>query len=91
MPMQLLIELAIFVAGFAGLSYMLKFYGSGYFRRFWQGILFWAFILAICEVPDLSSDSFQCARDVWIRFVRCGVHVDVGNEEDWKKFQAANH
>jgi hypothetical protein len=44
MPMQMLLELTIFVAGFAGLSYMLGSMGMA-LPRFWQGILFWAFIL----------------------------------------------
>src|SRR5678815_4843013 len=44
MPMQMLSELAIFIAGFTGLSYMLSSMGMA-IPRFWQGIGFWAFIL----------------------------------------------
>ncbi len=44
MPMQMLIELTGFVAGFAGLSYMMASMGMP-LPRFWQGIGFWAFIL----------------------------------------------
>ena len=44
MPVQVILELTLFVAGFTGLSYMMGAMGIA-FPRFWQGILFWAFIL----------------------------------------------
>ena len=77
MPMQVLSELAIFVAGFAGLSYMLNSMGIA-FPRFWQGIFFWVVYLAVSQVPNLSTDSFQCAGDVWHGVVCCGVYVGIG-------------
>jgi len=44
MPIQMLLEVACFVAGFTGLSYMLSAMGMAV-PRFWQGIGFWAFVL----------------------------------------------
>ena len=77
MPMQVLSELAIFVAGFAGLSYMLNSMGIA-FPRFWQGILFWVFIHDLPQVPYLPTNSFQCSGDVWHGVVCRGVHVGIG-------------
>ena len=44
MPIQMLVEIASFVIGFAGLSYVLNSMGMP-LPRFWQGIGFWAFVL----------------------------------------------
>ena len=44
MPVQMLLEFALFVAGFTGLSYMASSMGMA-IPRFWQGIGFWAFVL----------------------------------------------
>jgi hypothetical protein len=44
MPVQVVLELILFVAGFTGISYMMAAMGMA-FPRFWQGILMWAFVL----------------------------------------------
>ena len=55
MPVQVILELTAFVAGFTGISYLMASMGRA-FPRFWQAILFWAFIL-LFEVSCVSSDS----------------------------------
>ena len=62
MPMQMLFELTLFVAGFAGLSYMMSSMGMP-FPRFWQGIGFWAFILLYLKYrvyPPIPSACGPC-------------------------------
>src|SRR5438046_5436709 len=44
MPVQVILELTAFVAGFTGISYLMASMGRA-FPRFWQAILFWAFVL----------------------------------------------
>ncbi len=44
MPIQLLLEVACFVIGFTGLSYMASAMGMA-LPRFWQGIGFWIFLM----------------------------------------------
>ena len=88
--MQMIFELAIFVAGFTGLSYMLNAMGMA-FPRFWQGILFWAFILSVPQVSDLSSDSIQRPGHVWHSFPRRRVYVGVGERRRLEEVQTADY
>ena len=87
--MQLLIELTLFVAGFTGLSYMLSSMGMA-FPRFWQGILFWAFILVYLKYRIYPPDSIQRTGHVWNRFTHCRIHVDVGERGRLEKVQATD-
>ena len=89
MPMQVLSELAIFVAGFAGLSYLLNSMGIA-FPRFWQGILFWAFIQTYLKFRIYPPIPFSVrAMYGTVSFVAVFMWVSA-NEEDWKKVQAAH-
>src|ERR1043165_2786537 len=86
MPMQMLSELAIFVAGFAGLSYMLSSMGMA-FPRFWQGILFWAFILLYLKFRVYPPIPFSVrAMYGTVSLVAIFMWVSA-NEEDWNKFK----
>ncbi len=86
MPMQLLSELAIFVVGFAGLSYLLNSMGIS-FPRFWQGILFWVFILTYLKFRVYPPIPFSVrAMYGTVSFVAIFMWVSA-NEEDWKKFR----
>ena len=88
MPMQVLSELAIFVAGFTGLSYMLNVMGIA-FPRFWQGILFWVFIMTYLKFRIYPPIPFSVrAMYGTVSFVAVFMWVSA-NEEDWKKFQTA--
>ena len=77
MPMQVLSELAIFVAGFTGLSYMLNVNGNCL-----STILAGHFVLGVYpdlpQVPYLSTNSFQRSGDVWHGVVCRGVYVGIG-------------
>ena len=64
MPMQMLIEFTLFVAGFAGLSYMLSSMGMAV-PSFLAGHRFLGVYPAVSQVSGLSSDSVQRARHVW--------------------------
>src|SRR6185503_7629233 len=77
MPMQMLSELAIFVAGFTGLSYMMSSMGMA-IPRFWQGIGFWVFILMYLKYRVYPPIPFS---------VRAMYGSVSANEEDWKKFK----
>src|SRR5262245_63549684 len=86
MPMQMLIELTCFVAGFAGLSYMMSAMGM-LFPRFWQGIGFWVFILMYlkyCVYPRIPFSVRAMYGSVSLVAVFMWVSA---NAEDWKKFK----
>src|SRR5512145_996719 len=86
MPMQMLIELTAFVAGFAGLSYMLSSMGMP-LPRFWQGIGFWAFILLYLKFRVYPPIPFS-VRAMYGTVSLVAVFMWVSsNEEDWKKFK----
>ena len=86
MPMQLLIELSLFVAGFAGLSYILSSMGMA-FPRFWQGILFWAFILVYLKYRIYPPIPFSVrAMYGFVSLIAVFMWMS-SNEEDWKKFK----
>jgi len=86
MPMQMIFELAIFVAGFTGLSYTLNSMGMG-MQRFWQGILFWAFILLYLKFRVYPPIPFS-VRAMYGTVSLIAVFMWMSsNEEDWKKFR----
>jgi len=86
MPMQVLFELTLFVAGFTGLSYMLGTMGMA-FPRFWQGIAFWCFILLYLKFRVYPPIPFS-VRAMYGTVSLIAVFMWVSaNEEDWKKFK----
>jgi hypothetical protein len=86
MPMQMLFELTLFVAGFTGLSYLLNSMGMG-IPRFWQGIAFWAFILLYLKYRVYPPIPFS-VRAMYGTVSLVAVFMWVSaNEEDWKKFK----
>ena len=82
MPMQMLFEVACFVAGFAGLSYMMNAIGMP-LPRFWQGIGFWAFILLYLKYRVYPPIPFS-VRAMYGTVSLVAVFMWVSNEEDWK-------
>ncbi|MSQ77457.1 MAG: cytochrome c [Nitrospiraceae bacterium] len=86
MPMQMLFELSIFVAGFTGLSYMLNSMGMT-IPRFWQGIGFVAFILFYLKSRIYPPIPFS-VRAMYGTVTMVAVFMWMSsNEEDWKKFR----
>ena len=86
MPVQVIAELTLFVAGFTGLSYMMAAMGMA-FPRFWQGILFWAFLLIYLKFRIYPPIPFSVrAMYGTISLVAIFMWVSA-NEEDWKKFK----
>src|SRR3954454_21102069 len=86
MPMQMIFELAIFVAGFTGLSYLLNSMGMG-IPRFFQGIAFWAFILLYLKYRIYPPIPFS-VRAMYGTVSLIAVFMWVSsNEEDWRKFK----
>ena len=86
MPMQMLFELTCFVAGFAGLSYMMSAMGMP-FPRFWQGIGFWAFILLYLKYRVYPPIPFS-VRAMYGTVSLIAVFMWVSaSEDDWKKFK----
>jgi hypothetical protein len=86
MPMQMIFELALFVAGFTGLSYMLSSMGMG-IPRFWQGIGFVAFILLYLKFRVYPPIPFS-VRAMYGTVTMVAVFMWMSsNEEDWKKFR----
>ncbi len=86
MPMQMLFELACFVAGFTGLSYTLNAMGKG-IPRFVQGVAFWAFILLYLKFRVYPPIPFS-VRAMYGTVSLVAVFMWMSaNEEDWKKFK----
>ena len=86
MPVQVIAELTLFVAGFTGLSYMMAAMGMA-FPRFWQGILFWAFILLYLKFRVYPPIPFSVrAMYGTVSLVAIFMWVSA-NEEDWNKFK----
>ena len=86
MPMQVLFELTLFVAGFTGLSYMSGAMGMA-LPRFWQGIFFWCFILLYLKYRVYPPIPFS-VRAMYGTVSLIAVFMWVSaNEEDWKKFK----
>ena len=86
MPMQMLLELACFVAGFAGLSYYAEFNGNGA-----SPVLAGGFLLGVYS-PYLKFRVYPpipfSVRAMYgtVSFVAVFMWVSA-NEEDWKKFK----
>src|SRR5918994_2482872 len=86
MPMQMIFELTLFVAGFAGLSYMMSSRGMP-LPRFFQGIAFWVFILLYLKYRVYPPIPFS-VRAMYGTVSLVAVFMWVSaNEEDWKKFK----
>jgi len=86
MPVQVIAELTLFVAGFTGISYMMAAMGMA-FPRFWQGILFWAFILLYLKYRVYPPIPFS-VRAMYGTVSLVAVFMWVSaNEEDWNKFK----
>ena len=86
MPVQVVLELILFVAGFTGISYMMGAMGMA-FPRFWQGILMWAFVLLYLKFRIYPPIPFS-VRAMYGAVSLVAVFMWVSaNEEDWKKFK----
>jgi hypothetical protein len=86
MPMQMLFELAFCVAVFAGISYLLSKSGVQ-LPRFWQGILFWVFILMYLKYRIYPPIPFS-VRAMYGTVSLIAVFMWMSsNEDDWRKFK----
>lgn len=86
MPMQMIFELAFCVGVFALLSYMLNKSGLA-MSRFWQGILFWVFLLMYLKYRIYPPIPFS-VRAMYGTAALVAVFMWLSsNEEDWKKFK----
>ena len=86
MPMQMLFELTCFVGGFTSISYLLGKNGVK-LPRFWQGTLFWVFIILYLKFRVYPPIPFS-VRAMYGTVTLVAVFMWVsGNEEDWKKFK----
>ncbi|TAJ32203.1 MAG: cytochrome c [Nitrospirae bacterium] len=86
MPMQMLFELALCVALFALTSHLLGKGGKA-MPRFWQGILFWTFIVLYLKYRVYPPIPFS-VRAMYGTVSLIAVFMWVSsNEEDWKKFK----
>jgi hypothetical protein len=86
MPMQMLFELALSVAIFALMSRLLSMGGVN-LPRFWQGILFWVYILLYLKFRVYPPIPFS-VRAMYGTVSLIAVFMWMSsNEEDWKKFK----
>jgi hypothetical protein len=86
MPMQMLFELAASVAIFAVMSRLLSMGGVN-LPRFWQGILFWVFILLYLKFRVYPPIPFS-VRAMYGTVALIAVFMWMSsNEEDWRKFK----
>lgn len=86
MPMQMLFELAFCVGVFALVSHLLSKSGMAV-PRFWQGILFWVFIVAYLKWRIYPPIPFS-VRAMYGTVSLIAVFMWMSsNEEDWKKFK----
>ncbi|TKB82682.1 MAG: cytochrome c [Nitrospira sp.] len=86
MPMQMVFELACFVAGFTAISYLLGAAGTP-MPRFWQGILFWVFVWVYLKFRVYPPIPFS-VRAMYGTVSLVAVFMWMSsNEEDWKKFR----
>src|ERR1700752_3426773 len=86
MPVQVILELSLFVAGFTGISYMMASMGMT-FPRFWQGVLCWAFVLIYLKYRVYPPIPFS-VRAMYGTVSLVAVFMWVSaSEEDWKKFK----
>ena len=83
MPVQVILELTLFVAGFTGISYMMSAMGMA-FPRFWQGILFWAFILLYLKFRVYPPIPFSVrAMYGTVSLVAIFMWVSANEEDSW--------
>jgi hypothetical protein len=86
MPMQMLFELAFCVGVFALVSHLLSKSGMAV-PRFWQGILFWVFIVSYLKWRIYPPIPFS-VRAMYGTVSLIAVFMWMSsNEEDWKKFK----
>lgn len=86
MPMQMLAELTACVAAFALMSFLLGRSGFA-IPRFWQGILFWVFILAYLKFRVYPPIPFS-VRAIYGTVSAVAIFMWVSaSEEDWQKFR----
>ena len=86
MPMQMLIEVACYVAGFTGLSYMMNAMGMP-MSRFWQGIGFWTFFMLYLKFRVYPPIPFS-VRAMYGTVSLVAVFMWISaSEEDWTKFK----
>ncbi len=86
MPMQLLFELGLSVLAFAILSHLLTRSGIQV-PRFWQGVLFWVFILLYLKFRIYPPIPFS-VRAMYGTVSLVGIFMWMsGNEEDWRRFK----
>ena len=82
MPVQVILELTLFVAGFTGISYMMSAMGMA-FPRFWQGISCWAFVLLYLKFRVYPPIPFS-VRAMYGTVSLVAVFMWVSaSEEDW--------
>lgn len=86
MPMQMLFELAFCVGVFAGMSYLLTKSGMA-IPRFWQGILFWVFILLYLKYRIYPPIPFSVRAMYGTVSLVAVLMWMSSNEADWKKFK----
>ena len=86
MPVQVVFELTLFVAGFTGISYMMAAMGMA-FPRFWQGIGMWAFILLYLKFRIYPPIPFSVRAMYGAVSLVCVFMWVSANEEDWQKFK----
>ena len=86
MPIQMLLEVACYVIGFTGLSYIFGAMGMP-LPRFWQGIGFWVFLMLYLKFRVYPPIPFSVrAMYGTVGLVTVFMWVSA-NEEDWKKFK----
>lgn len=86
MPMQVLAELAFCVAVFTCLSYLLAKSGLA-MPRFWQGVLFWTFIVLYLKFRIYPPIPFS-VRALYGTVALVAVFLWMSaSEEDWRKFR----
>ncbi|MBI5411515.1 MAG: cytochrome c [Nitrospirae bacterium] len=86
MPMQVLFELALCVALFTLMSYLLSKSGM-VMPRFWQGILFWTFIVLYLKYRVYPPIPFSVRAMYGVVSLIAVFMWMSSNEEDWKKFK----
>jgi len=86
MPMQVLAELAFCVAVFTCLSYLLAKSGLA-MPRFWQGVLFWTFIVLYLKFRIYPPIPFS-VRALYGTVALVAIFLWMSaSEEDWRKFR----
>ena len=90
MPVQVISELTLFVAGFTGLSYMMASMGMA-LPAVLAGDSFLGVHSPVFEVSCVSADSVQRACHVWDGLPRGHLYVGVCERRRLEEVQAADH